>query len=383
MAIEKPMAIADLQLQVQTSQDKVIVSPIGDWLILDLPNVEKQLQGLLKDTKTKEVIFELSGLGKIDMASAFVLAQLVSASTDPNSDRHFLGTHPYARQLMQVAHENSNVCPIPPPKPHLVDILIRIGHAVEDMWEDLVGTFAFAGRLFQTLFRSLLHPSRLRWPSIFSIAEEAGVNALPIVALLSFFMGAVMAFLSANLLSSFGASLFTVDLVGLAVLREFAVIITAIILAGRSNSAFTAEIGSMRMQQEIDAMKVLGIDPFEALVLPRVIACVLMIPLLVFAAMIAGLIGGALVAWLELGISPSLFISRLHEQVAIQHFWVGMSKAPVFALIIALIGCRQGLLVEGNVESLGRRTTLSVVQALFAIILVNAIFAMIYMELNI
>jgi phospholipid/cholesterol/gamma-HCH transport system permease protein len=284
---------------------------------------------------------------------------------------------------MRAALANSNVCPIPPAKPHLVDILIRIGHAIEDMWGDLVGTFAFAGRLFQTMFRSLLHPKRLRWPSIFSIAEEAGVNALPIVALLSFFMGAVMAFLSANLLSSFGASLFTVDLVGLAVLREFAVIITAIILAGRSNSAFTAEIGSMRMQQEIDAMKVLGIDPFEALVLPRVIACVLMIPLLVFAAMIAGLIGGALVAWLELGISPSLFISRLHEQVAIQHFWVGMSKAPVFALIIALIGCRQGLLVEGNVESLGRRTTLSVVQALFAIILVNAIFAMIYMELNI
>ncbi|MCF6293149.1 MAG: ABC transporter permease [Robiginitomaculum sp.] len=377
------MAIADLQLQVQTSQDKVIISPIGDWLILDLPKVEKQLQALLKDTKTKEVVFELSGLGKIDMASAFVLSQLISYSPNPNSDEHFSGNHPYVRQLMQAALENSNVCLIPPPRPHFVDVLIRIGHAMEDMWADLVGTFAFAGRLFQTMFRSLLHPKRLRWPSIFSIAEEAGVNALPIVALLSFFMGAVMAFLSANLLSSFGASLFTVDLVGLAVLREFAVIITAIILAGRSNSAFTAEIGSMRMQQEIDAMKVLGIDPFEALVLPRVIACVLMIPLLVFAAMIAGLVGGALVAWLELGISPSLFISRLHAEVDIQHFWVGMSKAPVFALIIALIGCRQGLLVEGNVESLGRRTTLSVVQALFAIILVNAIFAMIYMELNI
>ncbi|MBL4618414.1 MAG: ABC transporter permease [Robiginitomaculum sp.] len=377
------MAIADLQLQVQTSQDKITVSPIGDWLILDLPKIEKPLQDLRAKADATKIVFDLSGLGKIDMASAFVLSQLISSSPNPNGDQHFSGTHPYVRQLMRAALENSNVCPIPPAKPHFVDILIRIGHAMEDMWEDLVGTFAFAGRLFQTMFRSLLHPKRLRWPSIFSIAEEAGVNALPIVVLLSFFMGAVMAFLSANLLSSFGASLFTVDLVGLSVLREFAVIITAIILAGRSNSAFTAEIGSMRMQQEIDAMKVLGIDPFEALVLPRVIACVLMIPLLVFAAMIAGLLGGALVAWLELGISPSLFISRLHSEVNIQHFWVGMSKAPVFALIIALIGCRQGLLVEGNVESLGRRTTLSVVQALFAIILVNATFAMIYMELNI
>lgn len=372
-----------IQLRVETEGTKTIVSPLGDWLVLDLPKVEKKLHALRTGIGAKNIVFELSGLEKIDMASAFALSRLVGSSPTPNADVHFSGQHPYARKLMQAAHEHSNVCPIPPPKPHLIDILYRIGRAVEDMWEDLLGTLAFAGRLFQTLGRSLLNPSRLRWPSIFAIAEEAGVNALPIVALLSFFMGAVMAFLSANLLSSFGASLFTVDLVGLAVLREFAVVITAIILAGRSNSAFTAEIGSMRMQQEIDAMKVLGIDPFEALVIPRVIACVLMIPLLVFAAMITGLIGGALVSWVELGISPSLFVSRLQEQVSIQHFWVGMSKAPVFALIIALIGCRQGLLVEGNVESLGRRTTMSVVQALFAVILVDAIFAMVYMELNI
>ncbi len=372
-----------MQLHIEISGEKTIVAPSGDWLIGDLVQVERKLQELQANIRAEQVVFDLSGLQKIDMAGAFVLSQLVRSSASPDADHHFTGTHPYARELMQLAHQNSNICLIPPPKPHLIDVLARIGQAAEDIWKDFVGTMAFAGRLFQTLFNSILRPSRLRWPSIIAQAEEVGVNALPIVALLSFFMGAVLAFLSANLLSSLGVSLFTVDLVGVAVLREFAVVVTAVIIAGRSNSAFTAQIGSMKMQQEIDAMKVLGIDPFEALVIPRVLACVLTIPLLVFAAMITGLLGGGLVTLIELEISPTLFISRMHEVVAINHFWVGMSKAPVFALIIALIGCRQGLLVGGDVESLGRRTTISVVQALFSVILVDAIFAMVYMELNI
>jgi len=377
------MARADLKLMVEVSGDKTIVVPRGDWLTCNLAQVEKQLQTLCINSNAQNLIFDLSDLAKIDMAGAFALSRLVRASSNPNADHHFIGSHPYARKLMKVAHENSNVCLIPPAKPYFIDILARVGRATEDMWGDFVGTLAFAGRLFQTLFNSILHPSRLRWAAISSQAEEVGINALPIVAVLSFFMGAVLAFLSANLLSSFGASLFTVDLVGVAVLREFAVVITAVILAGRSNSAFTAQIGSMKMQQEIDAMKVLGIDPFEALVIPRVLACVFTIPLLVFTAMITGLLGGGLVTLMELDISPNLFISRMHEVVAINHFWVGMSKAPVFALIIALIGCRQGLLVGGDVESLGRRTTMSVVQALFSVILVDAIFAMVYMELDI
>ncbi len=377
------MANSALHLSIESREGKTVIIPAGDWLIGDLGQVDKQIRNVCDKAGADHVQFDLSQLGRIDMSGAFALSRLVRRSSEPNADRHFTGNHPYARKLMMAAHENSNVCPIPRPHPQFKDVLIRVGCAVQDMWDDFVGTMAFAGRLFQTLYNTLLHPSRLRWASIFSVAEDAGMNALPIVGLLSFFMGAVMAFLSANLLAEFGASLFTVDLVGLAVLREFAVVITAIILAGRSNSAFTAEIGSMKMQQEIDAMVVLGIDPYEALVIPRVIACVLMIPLLVFAAMVTGLIGGALVAWLQLGISPTLFIARMYEVISIQHFWVGMSKAPVFALIIALIGCRQGLLVEGNVDSLGRRTTMSVVQALFAVILVDAIFAMVYMELNI
>jgi phospholipid/cholesterol/gamma-HCH transport system permease protein len=166
-------------------------------------------------------------------------------------------------------------------------------------------------------------------------------------------------------------------------LREFGVLITAILLAGRSDSAFTAAIGSMKMQQEIDAMKVMGLDPYEVLVLPRVLACVLMAPLLTLSAMVSGVVGGMMVSWWTLDISPNFFLTRMHDTIDLTHFLVGMSKAPVFGLVIAIVGCRHGLQVGGDVESLGARVTTSVVQAIFAVIVIDALFAMMYLELDI
>ena len=229
----------------------------------------------------------------------------------------------------------------------------------------------------------LVNPTKMRWTSTIHLMETAGVDALPIISVLSFFIGAVVAFMGASLLETFGASVFTVDLVGIAVLREFGVIITAILLAGRSDSAFTAAIGSMKMQQEIDAMKVMGLDPYEVLVLPRVIACVVMAPLLTLSAMVAGVFGGMLVSWMTLDISPNFFLTRLNDTIDLKHFLVGMSKAPVFGLVIAIVGCRHGLQVGGDVESLGKRVTTSVVQAIFAVIVIDALFAMMYLELDI
>jgi len=200
---------------------------------------------------------------------------------------------------------------------------------------------------------------------------------------LTFFVGMVVAFIGATTLGSFGATIFTVELVGFSMLREFGVILTAIILAGRTNSAFTAQIGAMRMRQEVDAMQVLGLDPMEVLVAPRVIAMVVMTPILAFLATVSGLFGGLIVSWLALDIGPTLFLSRLVSTVPIENFWVGMSKAPFFAMVVALIGCRQGLGVGGSVQSLGTSTTNSVVQALFTIIVIDAVFAMFYMQLGI
>ena len=193
----------------------------------------------------------------------------------------------------------------------------------------------------------------------------------------------VVAFIGATALAEFGASIFVVEMVGIGVLRELGGVLVAIIIAGRTNSAFTAQIGAMKMRQEVDAMQTLGLDAMHVIVAPRVIAMVIMLPVLTFVGMLAGLAGGVVVGWLALDINPTVFFNRLQEYVPISQFWIGMSKAPVFGLAIALIGCRQGLEVGGSVQSLGEHTTKSVVQAIFAIIVIDALFALLYMELDI
>jgi phospholipid/cholesterol/gamma-HCH transport system permease protein len=250
-----------------------------------------------------------------------------------------------------------------------------------------VDTIAFLGHLLVVVARStgylFTSPKRIRWAAIFSLAERAGLDAIPIVAVTSFFIGAVVGLLGANMLRQFGAEVFAVELIGIAVLREFNIIITAILLAGRSASSFAAELGSMKMNQEIDAMQVMGVDPFEALVLPRFPALLITIPLLTFVATLAGLFGGMVVVWSVLDLSPSFFLERILDNVGVTHFWIGMSKAPVMAAVIAGIGCRQGLEVGGDVESLGRRVTAAVVHAIFAIIMIDAAFALLFMRLDI
>jgi phospholipid/cholesterol/gamma-HCH transport system permease protein len=259
----------------------------------------------------------------------------------------------------------------------------RLGRGVVDVGVSFWDTMAFNGRLIVVTMRLIANPGRMRWAPCISLAERAGLDALPIVATTSFFIGAVVGLIGANQLTKFGAQPFAVELIGIAVLREFGIVITAVLLAGRSASSFAAEIGAMKMNQEIDAMQVLGVDPFEALVLPRFLALLFTIPLLTFVAVITGLAGGIMVTWLALDLSPAFFIQRLSENVGVRQFWIGMSKAPVLAIVIAAIGCRQGMEVGGDVESLGRRVTSAVVHAIFSIILLDAVFALIYMELDI
>ena len=212
----------------------------------------------------------------------------------------------------------------------------ELGDAARSLAEALVRGLAERG-LEATGSAVAFTPRRIRWVSIVHVMEVAGFNALPIVALLSFFIGMVIAYLGARILGDFGAAVFTVELVTFSVLREFAVVITAVLLAGRTDSSFTAEIGAMKMRQEIDAMRVMGIDPMEALVAPRVIAMLVTTPILTFAAMMSGIFGGLLVAWSELGVSPAMFFARISETVPSQHFWVGLSKAPAFAMGVSTL----------------------------------------------
>lgn len=368
-------------LDVSERDGKVRVAPGGDWTVRTIGRFDREIA---RAETAGEIVIDLSGLGRLDTAGAYLLGRTLSGASDPDADSRFEGEHPYARRLIAEVRERMAVCEDKPVRDGgVVATFARIGAAAVSVRDETIDTFAFLGRTLITLGRTIVQPHRLRWTATVATMESAGVNALPIIAVLSFFIGAVVAFMGASLLETFGASVFTVELVGIAVLREFGVLITAIMLAGRSDSAFTAAIGSMKMQQEIDAMKVIGVDPYEALVLPRVIACVVMAPLLTLAAMLAGIFGGMVVSWATLDISPAFFIQRLQTAIDWDQFFVGMSKAPVFGLVVAIIGCRQGMKVKGDVESLGRRTTAAVVQAIFAVIVIDALFAMLYLELGI
>ena len=233
------------------------------------------------------------------------------------------------------------------------------------------------------LGRTVLQPSRLRVTALVHHMEQAGLQAVPIVALMGFLIGIVLAFQGATQLKQFGAEVFVVDLIAISILRELGILLTAIIVAGRSASAFTAAIGSMKMREEIDAMRVLGLDPIDLLVVPRILALVILLPVLGFVANLAGLLGGGLMAWVELGISPGMFRTQLLNNTDVSHALIGLAKAPVFALIIGVVGCHQGMLVGGNTDSLGRQTSRSVVIAIFMVIVVDALFSVFFAQLGV
>jgi phospholipid/cholesterol/gamma-HCH transport system permease protein len=236
----------------------------------------------------------------------------------------------------------------------------------------------YLGLFLARLAQSLVRPRRFRLTALVHHCQDVGLRAVPIVAVMAFLIGVVLAFQGSAQLRQFGAEVFVVDLIAVSILRELGILLTAIIVAGRTASSFTAAIGSMKMREEIDAMRTLGIDPAAALIVPRVLALLLMLPILGLIANLAGLLGGALMSWIELGISPAMFRIRLIEGTDISHLIVGMVKAPVFALIIGIIGCHAGMQVQANAESLGRMTSAAVVSAIFAVIVADAMFSVFF-----
>lgn len=360
-----------------TGAEAPVAALSGDWTATHVDGARRGL-GEIVDGLGK-VVLDLTGIGRLDTAGAYAIVKATHGVEILD-----IKARPETRRLLDLVREAVKVQPVVRKEPaDFHHLTIRVGKGVVDLGHDFLGTMVFLGHLLVVVGRSIVNPKRIRWPACIALAERAGLDAIPIVATTSFFIGAVVGLLGANMLRQFGAEVFAVELIGIAVLREFSIIITAVLLAGRSASSFAAEIGSMKMSQEIDAMKVLGVDPFEALVFPRFFALLLTIPLLTFVATLAGLFGGMIVTWTVLDLGPAFFLQRIVDNVGATHFWVGLSKAPVMAAVIAGIGCRQGLEVGGDVESLGRRVTAAVVHAIFAIILIDAIFALVYMELDI
>ncbi len=260
--------------------------------------------------------------------------------------------------------------------------LARLGYAVHDNAQEIVALVSFLGETLVKLGRTVLAPQRFRLTSTVHHMEQVGLDAVPLVVLLSFLVGAVIAFLGAQILADFGATIFVVELVSIAFLREFGVLLTAILLAGRTASAFTAQIGAMVSREEIDAIRTLGLDPVDLLVIPRVLALLVMLPLLTFIAMMSGLLGGLSVGAFSLDIPPQAYLARMYQEMELRHFLVGMSKAPLFALVIGLIGCLEGLQVKGTAQSVGERTTSSVVQTISLVIVFDALAAIWFMYMD-
>ena len=317
---------------------------------------------------------DLSGVKRIDTVGAWLIHRFAE-----EKKAQIEGLNPDARHLLdQVAAADQQVSMRPAKTGPFVRVLGEIGDATVVSLRTLYGLLGFFGATCLAAFNVITHPRRFRFNATVQQFEVVGVSALAIIGLMSFLIGLVIAQQGAVQLRQFGAEVFTINLVGRITLRELGVLMTAIMVAGRSGSAFAAQIGTMKLTEEIDAMRTIGVSPMEALVLPRVLSAVLMMPLLGFYSSVIAIVGGGLLCWISLDIPPVTFIQRIREVVPITDLYVGLVKAPVFGAIIAIAGCFQGMLVESDAEQVGKRTTSAVVQAIFLVIVLDAFFAVFF-----
>ncbi len=354
----------------------------GDWVLEHYAELRQQVQQLQKNG-SQFAQADLHQIGRLDTAGGQLLTELLGSELV-----HALTTDAQAlpeerRVLLARIATGLQSSEEPPPRQNaVIEMLGNVGQYTVTLYDHLKVLLGFSGMTLAGLAGGLLRPSQWRVTSIVAQIEQIALNAVAIVALLTFMVGAVIAFLGATVLADFGATIYTVDLIAFSFLREFAVLLTAILMAGRTASAFTAQIGSMKANEEIDAIRTLGLNPLHILVIPRVIAMIISLPALTFIGMLSGMLGGAVVCALALDISPTMFLNILQQNVAAQHFYLGMSKAPLFAFLIAVIGCMEGFKVTGSAESVGEHTTSAVVQSIFVVILLDAVAALFFMEMG-
>ncbi|MFS0737722.1 MlaE family lipid ABC transporter permease subunit [Sphingomonas sp. 1P06PA] len=340
----------------------------GTLTLARMRDLPARLEGL------KPATVDLSGVERIDTVGAWLVHRLVR-----DSGAEVTGADQDATRLLAQVAEGDRPAKIRPDRtPPFLRVLGQVGGAVAQAGHTLVGLLGFFGAVLVSAWAIIRHPRRFRGNAIARQFEVVGVEALGIVGLMSFLIGIVIAQQGAVQLRQFGAEVFAINLIGRITLRELGVLMTAIMVAGRSGSAFAAQIGSMRLAEEVDAMRTIGVSPMEALVFPRVLATVVLMPLLGFYSSLVAIVGGGLFCWISLDIPPITFVQRIKEVVPLTDLWVGLLKAPVFGLIIAMAGCFQGMQVKGNAEEVGLRTTAAVVQAIFLVIVLDAVFAVFY-----
>lgn len=372
------------RLETSRQGDRLQARLQGQVTVAALPALTPSLPEPKSLSGLRSAEISLAGIVALDTAGAWLVRRLQSLCEDAGAAVELTGVDARARTLLDAIERNDTANPPAPPRHNPVaQALVRLG-------EGFVGAFAAGGALLSflglvtlTLIGVVLRPRRIRWAALVGHVERTGLNALPIVGLISFLVGIVLAYQGADQLRRFGAEIFTVNLVGVGVLREMGILLTAIIVAGRSGSAFTAEIGTMQVNEEIDAMRTIGINPVEALVLPRILGLFVALPLLTFYADIMGLLGGAVMASVVLDISFVQFVRQLEQAVGLGAFFVGLSKAPVFAVVIAAVGCYEGFKVERTADSVGKQTTKAVVESIFLVIVLDALFSILYSAMGI
>jgi len=356
----------------------------GRWIIRESEALETAASHLqLEAGDDGAVVFDLTGVEEIDTAGAWLVDRARHELVRSGRDARIAHAEAGGRaKLLETARYRDFQPDQPRQGSYGVDLLVDVGVSVSSAARDLVKGVAFLGQVVATLGAAIARPSLMRGTSIVSHIESFAFRSVPIIALINFLVGCIVAQQGIFQLARFGASAFAVDLIGILVLRELAVLLTSIMIAGRSGSAITAEIGSMKMREEIDAMRVMGLDPVAVLVLPRLIALVISLPLLTFLADMSAIFGGLMVAWVYGDIAPEIFMNRLQAAIGLNTFLVGIIKAPFMALVIGMIASIEGFDVEGSAESLGRQVTASVVKSIFMVIVVDGLFAMFFAAID-
>ena len=346
-------------------------------------NVTQFVAALQEIPVGQPVRLDMSGVTRFDTAAAWAISTYKSRLEDAGQSLEIAGADDGPQGLLETvasAMPDPTEASVTPET--FADRLAGLGMAVTDGIRFVLALVGYFGLFLARLARSIRHPKEFRLTALVHHCEDVGLRAVPIVALMAFLIGVVLAFQGSTQLRQFGAEVFVVDLIAISILRELGILLTAIIVAGRTASAFTAAIGSMKMREEIDAMRGLGLDPAMTLFVPRILALVIVLPILGLIADLMGLLGGGIMAWVDLGISPAMFTTRLVNGTDISHVIVGMIKAPVFALIIGVVGCHAGMQVKSNAESLGRMTSASVVTAIFAVIVADALFSIFFAQIG-
>jgi len=370
---------AGILLSSQTRGDWIELSAAGSWTAEYASAIEPQVDAVTQTVTARSIAINITRIDYLDTYGAWLLERTLRNWTNQGREARLVGLREDYRGLFEKVHAGTQALSPPPPKRNsIIATLESVGMTMTSVGSDLVMLAQMIGSLMVVVARVIRRPTSFRFTSMVHQLERVGWRAVPIVLLITVLIGAILAQQGIFHFRKFGADIYVIDMVGVLVLREIGVLIVCIMVAGRSGSSYTAELGAMRMREEVDALRTMGFDPVEVLILPRIVALIIAVPALTFLGSMAALYGGGLVSWLYGGIQPEVFLSRLREAVTSTTFEVGMIKAPFMALVIGVVACVEGLQVQGSAESLGEKTTNSVVKSIFLVIVLDGVFAMFF-----